>query len=568
MADYIYLIETRLSPNQQAALQRVREVARAKSMTLFLTGGAVRDLTAGTSVRDLDVSVQGNALKLKKDLEKAGGVLSGEHEPSQTLFFRFPGSVRIEISSTRTETFPKPGKPVYKPANILEDLRRRDFTANAMAISLNDGSYGLLMDPLNGVADIEGRQLNLISPYGFIEDPSRMVRAVRLGNRLGWQMDERTQARYKTGKDEDYISAIATFNRGYELEEIVHEDDPLRVLKALEQEGWMKQLFPAWTAAKANAHALEDLHDKQASLQVRGIHPDAASAHFTLLTAKLPSKAAGTLKRLFPRPGFAKEIDALERETKEFSKQFTGKEASTPSQTWKLLHAANPQAVLWLAHTAKTAAIQNKFKNFFNVWPEAKLKLPYLQMQEMRITPNLPVYNELLDKIFFELMDNKLQTPEEMKAYLEPFSPPAPPPPVHLRRPRALKKADTKPPRKKKEKVVAAVEGDVAAVAVPAEAAPQKAAKTAKPVAEIKKAPAKAVPEKPVKKAVAKPAAKKIVKAVAKKSAKKAPKKVAKPLKKAVKKPVKKAAKPAKKKPVIKKPVIKKKKADKKKKKK
>src|SRR6202789_392408 len=252
MADYIYLLENRLSKAQQASLNKVREVARAKGLTIFLVGGAVRDLTSGSPVRDLDVVVQGNALKLKKDIEKAGGVITGENEAGQSLFVRFPGGARMEIGSTLSVNYPKPGKPVVKPATILEDLRRRDFTANAMALSLNDGSYGLLMDPLNGVADIENRELRLVSNYGFIEDPVRMVRAARLGARLGWQMEEKTRTRYETGKTEGYISAMSGFQRGYETEEIAHEEDPLRVIRALEREGWMKHLFPALSPGKGN----------------------------------------------------------------------------------------------------------------------------------------------------------------------------------------------------------------------------------------------------------------------------------------------------------------------------
>ena len=148
MADYIYLLESRLSQAQQKALQAVREIAKAKGLTVFLVGGAVRDLTSGSPVRDLDVAVQGNALKLKKELLKSGAVLSGELELLQALFVEFPGGVRMEISSTVTISFPKPGRPVVKPGTIHDDLRSRDFTANAMALSLNDGSYGLLMDPL------------------------------------------------------------------------------------------------------------------------------------------------------------------------------------------------------------------------------------------------------------------------------------------------------------------------------------------------------------------------------------------------------------------------------------
>ena len=121
-------------------------------MTVFLVGGAVRDLTTGSPVRDLDFAVQGDATKFKKDLQKAGGMLTGEDGATQSLYFSFKGGVRLEVGSTLSVTFPKPGKPVYKAATILEDLRRRDFTANAMAISLNEGSFGLLMDPLNGWA--------------------------------------------------------------------------------------------------------------------------------------------------------------------------------------------------------------------------------------------------------------------------------------------------------------------------------------------------------------------------------------------------------------------------------
>jgi len=592
MADYIYLLENRLSAAQQAALLAVRQVARAKGLTVFLVGGAVRDMTSGSPVRDLDVVVQGNALKLKKDIEKAKGVVTGENETFQVVFARFPGGVRVAIGSTLTASYLKPGKPVVKPANILDDLRRRDFTANAMALSLNEGSYGLLMDPLNGVADIENRELRLVSNYGFIEDPVRMIRAVRFSARLGWQMDAKTQERYETGKKEGYIAAMDAFHRGYETEEIFHEEDALRVLKRLEAEGWMKHLFPALSSAKANAAELDRLRESQMQLVVQGINPDAATANFPYLTAKMAPKDVAALKKSFPRQGFVGEIAALESEAKAFAAEFSGKGAATPSQAWKLLHSAKPEAILWVAHTSKNAGIQAKFKGFFTEWAQAKQKIPYVLMQEMRIVPELPIYRELLDKLFFELMDGKLSTPEEMKAYLEPYSPPAPPPPVHLRRPRMAKK-DAKPPKSRK-KAVAVVGGEAAegvavaaaagegkapapgkaakgaapakAVAAPLKTVEKKAVVPAKATAPVKgkaavKAPAKkaVVVKKAAKAAPKKVAAKKVAaKRVAAKAAKKAPAKKAPPVKKVVKKaapakkkapakkaPAKKAAKPA-----------------------
>jgi hypothetical protein len=171
-------------------------------------------------------------------------------------------------------------------------------------------------------------------------------------------------------------------------------------------------------------------------------------------------KDVAALKKSFARQGFVEEISAFEGEAKAFAAELSGKGAATPSQAWKLLHSAKPESILWVAHTSKNAGIQAKFKGFFTEWSQAKQKIPYVMMQEMRIVPELPGYHELLDKLFFELMDGKLSTPEEMKAYLEPYSPPAPPPPVHLRRPRMAKK-DAKPPKsRKKAAAVAAAEGE------------------------------------------------------------------------------------------------------------
>ena len=544
MADYIYLLQTRLTAAQQSALGIIREAARSRSITVFLVGGAVRDMTTGSPIRDLDFAVQGNATKLKKDLQKAGGTLVGEDEATQSLYFTFPGGVRLEVGSTLSATYPKPGKPVYKAATILDDLRRRDFTANAMAISLNDGSFGLLMDPLNGVADLENRELRLVSNYGFIEDPARMIRAARFSARLGWQLEEKTLQRYENGKTEGYISALNPSLRKYELEEIFHEEDPLRVLRRLEAEGWAKVLTSTWTSSKANEGELNRLRDTVGQLESMGIFPDPSAAYFPLLTAKLAPKEINALKGSFARPGFAEQIAALDANTKAFTAQFSGKAAAAPSEAWKLLFSAPPEQVLWLAHTTKSGPLQAKFKAFFGDWSQARHKIPYQLMQEMRIVPTLPGYEALLDQLFFAVMDGKLDTPEAAKAFLEPFSPPAPPPPVSLRR-RPVKR-ETKPAKPRTKKVVEpkepiAEETVVVAPAKKAVAAPAKAAsiatkKSSPAQVEAAKAPVKAIAKKAVKavgkKAAPKKAAlKKVVakKAVVKKAvAKKVPAKAAK----------------------------------------
>ena len=103
MADYIYTMESRLSPDQQKGVSLVQDVTRAAGINLYLTGGAVRDIISGFNIRDLDFTVQGNPLKLQKELERAGAVIGGADEDTKTLFVQLPGNVRAEISMARTE---------------------------------------------------------------------------------------------------------------------------------------------------------------------------------------------------------------------------------------------------------------------------------------------------------------------------------------------------------------------------------------------------------------------------------------------------------------------------------
>jgi tRNA nucleotidyltransferase (CCA-adding enzyme) len=444
MPDYIYLLENRLSADQRHALKQLREVARDAGLILFLTGDAVRDLTSGHAVRDIEVAVHGNALKLKKPIEKLGAKVWGEDETSRSLYLCFPGTVRIDLVSTHRTEYPKPGKPVIHPASIQEDLRRRDFTVNAMAISLNEGSYGLLMDPLNGAADIEGRALRLVSNYGFLEEPAILIRATRYRTRLGWELDPRTQSRYENAKEEGVIEHLSAHARSQELEQIGHEDDGLKVLDALEAEGWMKVLYPAWTVQKADTEKLKALHDLATELQMQGVHPDMSAAQMQLLTAKMPSKDLAALKKGLLRPGFVEEWNSLDAIAAGFSKVLLAKQNQTPSTCFKLFLSYDPEAVLWLGFTSNSSAVKERYNQFLRVWPESRQHIPYALMQEKRITPDLPTYNEVIEKIFLELIDGRLTTPEETRAFLDPYSPPAPPPQITIKRSRAKRGAEAK----------------------------------------------------------------------------------------------------------------------------
>lgn len=542
MADYIYSMETRLTPDQQRGVNLIQEIARHAGLNLYLTGGSIRDLITGFPIRDIDLSIQGNPLKLQKDLDKAGISVEGVDEDLRALHLLLPGNVRAELNQTRSETYDKPGKPpVTTPATINEDLRRRDFTINAMALSLNPGSKGLLLDPFNGVADIEAKVLRILHSYAFLEDPVRLIRATRLSARFHWPLEDRTQARFDAAKENNYIEYVGKRAVGAELEQLAHEDDPITVMRALEKEGWLKVLHSHLTVAKAEASDLGHAIKLRQTLSDLGYAAETGPMAMYFLAKKLTDKDASEIQRMIPRRDFVEKWKHLEKEAHDLAKKLTSKEASSNSGSWKVLSAAAPENILFLSMTTRQSAVDQKIKNFMTKWRQVREKLPFTEMAELRITAQLPEYPKILDEAFLLLMDGKLRSHNEIMNFLKPYEPPPPPPPPPARRGRGKAVvAETAPvaapvvavatpgKRGRKPKAGAAA----AIVAAPAPVAVGKPVPAAKPVAAAKPAPEakKVAPTKVTKKA------EKPTKKAAPVKAKPAPKKAA-PKKPAPKKP-------------------------------
>jgi tRNA nucleotidyltransferase (CCA-adding enzyme) len=430
MADYIYTMEIRLTPDQQKGANLVQEVARTAGMNLYLTGGAVRDIISGFPIRDLDFTVQGNPLKLQKELERSGAVIAAADEELKTLFLQLPGNVRAEISMARTERYEKVGKPpVIAPATIIEDLRRRDFTINAMALSLNAGSRGLLMDPFNGAADIEAKLIRVLHNYAFVEDPSRLIRATRFAARFHWPLEERTQARYDSARENKYIEHISDKAIGQEIEQLAYEDDPLHIVRVFEKEDWLKVLSAHWTTAKVDTNGLSQLMKTRQQMNELGYQPDPAPAVMYFLTSRLTDKEIADMRKLIPRKTLVEAWKDLEDNAKDLAKKLTGKESATPSRTWQVLSSARPEMILFLAVTARQQAVLQKIKNFFTKWRQVQQKIPLPEMTELHITPQLPEYPKIAHDVFLLLLDGKLRSRTETLKFLKPLAPPPPPPP-------------------------------------------------------------------------------------------------------------------------------------------
>jgi tRNA nucleotidyltransferase (CCA-adding enzyme) len=197
-------------------IERVREAAAG--LPAYLVGGAVRDLLLGRSRADIDVAVEGDVHELARRL---GGEVRA-HPRFSTATIRVRG-LEVDVASTRKESYPQPGAlPVVSPAPLVEDLARRDFTINAMALPL--GEPAALIDPHGGLADLEARRLRVLHPGSFRDDPTRALRAARYGSRYGLALEPGTG---RLLRDAD-LSAVSSDRTAAELRKLAAEPEPRR----------------------------------------------------------------------------------------------------------------------------------------------------------------------------------------------------------------------------------------------------------------------------------------------------------------------------------------------------
>ncbi|HEX8856565.1 MAG TPA: hypothetical protein VF752_13295 [Thermoleophilaceae bacterium] len=228
----------------------------------YLVGGAVRDLLLGIRSTDLDVVVEGDAVAEARTLaERLGGEFV-QHERFGTATVRADG-LTLDLATTRRETYPEPGAlPVVEPAGLLEDLARRDFTVNAMAIGLTGDDEGVLHDPHGGREDLDRGTIRVLHERSFVDDPTRLLRAVRYETRLGFSMDPETERLAREQAAGAGFSTVSGPRVRDELLDLLRERDLATGVERLHELGLDRALHPSiaadpGVAARARDAALE-----------------------------------------------------------------------------------------------------------------------------------------------------------------------------------------------------------------------------------------------------------------------------------------------------------------------
>lgn len=190
-------IEKGLSPEIKKVIYDCAKIAHIKNYRIFLVGGVVRDLILDRNIFDIDITVQGDAIEFSKVLENELNCKTIQTQNElRTAKVKFENGMEIDFASTRQEEYPKKGHlpVVTKTGCVLShDVKRRDFSVNAIAAALNSDSYGRIIDYTGGIKDIENKTLRILHEKSYIDDPSRIIRGLKFSVRLGFKLDKRTK---------------------------------------------------------------------------------------------------------------------------------------------------------------------------------------------------------------------------------------------------------------------------------------------------------------------------------------------------------------------------------------
>lgn len=426
MSDYLFLLESHLTAAQNKVLSTVSALAAESHLNLFFTGGAMRDVLGGHPIRNLHFTIEADQRNaVKAFAERTGALVLRKDDVRGVIELEFPGHVRADVALSRTERYAKPGsKPQVEPAPIHEYLQGRDFTVNAIALSLSNASRGLLLDPANGLADLHNKELRTTSSHSLYDDPVRLLRLVRLKTRLQFQVAERAANQYAGAIEAGLpgkISAVALEN---ELRCIADEALPGDVLKALQEEGLLSLFSPALAGAKLNFPAWQRFQ-KTRQLIPFGVEFsfNAYAILLFLIFEKLsPRERSAMVKALNLAQPDIEAAAKLSARAKKLEKEISAAKLQRPSALHAVLSKAPGELIVFLLMRSTQRLVIDRLKNYLQKYLPAALEITDQTVIEKGATPGTPAFVKLRQELIKARLDAR------PKKIVPPEPVPEPPP--------------------------------------------------------------------------------------------------------------------------------------------
>jgi tRNA nucleotidyltransferase (CCA-adding enzyme) len=408
--NYAQLLEKSLDAAQLTLLQHVRDEATQSGLPLYLVGGAVRDLVLGRPLTDVDLTVEGDAIALARSLaSKHGGGVTA-HLRFRTANWFLPkhlqtGHDTLDLVSARSETYKQPAAlPTVKPGSMEDDLRRRDFTINAMAIRLDGSHYGELRDDTNGMQDLQTKIIRVLHAGSFMDDPTRMYRAVRYENRYGFKLADETVALIPDARA--HVEQLSAHRIRHELELILDEENAVSMLARLDELDLLSPIHPALANFKQSNLASAKLDDP--ALQNR-------NSRWLLWLMHLTDQEVEFLNE---RLHFKADLLKILRSAAVLETNLVAVAGLKPSEAVELLEGYSLKALEVVSSATRDEEIKSVLDKYLTEWWHVTPKTTGHDLKKRGIPPG-PKYNEILRRLRAAWLNGEVKTEEEEKKTLE-----------------------------------------------------------------------------------------------------------------------------------------------------
>ncbi|HEX8766496.1 MAG TPA: hypothetical protein VF740_15110 [Candidatus Acidoferrum sp.] len=425
MPDYMFLLESRLSPEQRAAMMRVQELSAALGFNVYLTGGTVRDLITGASLRDLDFTVEGNPSRIARELEKGGAKVLLEDEKYRHIEVLFAGDCEGSISAARDDYYVRPGtRPEIRWSTIMEDLRRRDFSLNAIAISLNPASRGLLLDPTNGLSDIERAEVRALSIHSFTNQAVRLLRLLRFAARMGFKVEQRTQEWFDLAIERNLHHTIEPEDAGSELQAVAREERPTVVLKAWEEAKLLEVVNPVLAKKHPDYDAINRLVKVREDLFTAGFRPRLSTPMLLAILGRLKDREqSAVLAKAGFRTAEAESILTFEEKALATQKEMVGKKMQAPLDAYRFLEKLPLEQVAYLLAESNNGGALSKIRAYLHKWRPIRSGLGQVgnELEALGMARGAK-FDQIVEQVFAIQLTGRGKTPEEREKILRKLS--------------------------------------------------------------------------------------------------------------------------------------------------
>jgi tRNA nucleotidyltransferase (CCA-adding enzyme) len=406
-------------------LRQIGRLGDERGLSIYLVGGVVRDLLLKRENWDLDLTVEGDGIvfaRLVADRYRAGLVV---FERFATARLVFPDGLKMDIATTRRESYAQPAVlPTVQPASIEEDLYRRDFTINAMAVQLNSGQFGRLLDGYGGQSDLRARAIRVLHAGSFQDDPTRIFRAIRFEQRFGFRLERTTARLLAQAASTNLIQQLSGPRLQNEILLLCAEHDPMRAISRLAQLKLLRFLHCRLCYTK-NVKRVAAAVPKAFAWWARRFPDSVIDRPIGYLMALLNESsaivAAAMIRRLALSREQAKRMNTGGRQVDRALKRLTDKGTVRPSQAYRLLADFSGEALVLLL--AKQVSKQQRVGlNLLKRSLVAHMKnrtiktaLTGRDLQAMGLEPG-PEYKTILGKLLDARIDGIITTEADERA--------------------------------------------------------------------------------------------------------------------------------------------------------